>query len=205
MDRTTLKEIIYNINYLCTSIELSKKGIEKLKDKSNEQAYLDIQKLQTLYICSLLDELKVFEKFSKEQNNEYIPDTQYVLIPLVNYLKKFDSFRVKRNKLLAHLNRNRNKDFNPWWKELNGKRFITTELEEKMVFSAIKTIHKIFKNRFSKELEESMTVFEKEIDVYAEKIYSIKNVNSYEDIKPVILETQKRMKEKDFEMKVVLR
>lgn len=198
MDLKILKEIIYNVNHLCSHIEHSRDGIRKINFDEHEQVYIDVHRLLDIFICSLLDELKIFEKFAKNQNNDYILDTVYALTPLVNYIKKFDSLRVKRNKVLAHHNRNRNQEFKPWWKELQGKRFATTDGEQSMIFSTIRCIHDIFKRRFPKELDEILKEFDKEIDIYESKMMEVPDVDSFKDIKPTIIETQKRMRERDF-------
>ena len=145
-----------------------------------------------------MDELIVFEKFVIKQDNFYLSDTLYALTPLTDYLKQFDSLKIKRNKLLAHLNREQNKTFFPWWKALDGKRFTTTIEEERMLFSTIKCIHEIFKKRFTKELEEVWEEYNKEIDECEKNIMMVSNVETYKDIAPTIAEVQNRMKERDF-------
>ena len=198
MDLKKLKEIIYNVNHLCSHIEHSRNGIRKISYEEHKQVYTDVNRLLDIFVCSLIDEIKVFENFAKKVNNDYVSDTVYVLTPLTNYIKKFDSLRVKRNKILAHHNRDKNMEFKPWWRELQGKRFATTDGEESMIFSTVRCIHDIFKKRFTNELDEILKEFDKEIDIYESKMMEVPNVDSYKDIKPTIIETQKRMKERDF-------
>lgn len=198
MDIQKLKHTLFNVNHLCSHIAFSRAGIKDITFDKHTQIYTDILGILDLQICSLIDELTVFEKFVIEEDNYYLSDTMYVLTPLIDYIKKFDSLRIKRNKILAHHNRDRKKKFAPWWKELEGKRFATTREEERMIFSTVKCVHEIVKERFPKELNEVWEEYNKEIDEYEKYIMEAPNVESYEDVKPTIIEVQKRMKERDF-------
>lgn len=205
MEIEKLKQILFNVNHLCSHISCSRTQIKKIDFGEHKQIYTDIERLLTIYVCSLLDELVVFEKFVHKQDNFYLSDTLYVIVPLIDYLKQFDSLKVKRNKLLAHLNRDQSKTFNPWWKALDGKRFSTTIQEDRMLFSTIKCIHDIFKKRFAKELKEVLEEFNKEIDIYEKKIMEMPSVDTYKDIAPTIEEVQNRMKERDFTFTILSR
>lgn len=203
MDIQELKHILYNINHLCSHIELSRIEVKKIDFEKHNHIYIDVHRLLDIYICSLIDEFKILEKLVKKSDNYYISDTYYVLIPLVNYIKKFDSLRIKRNKILAHHNRDINNVFTPWWKELKGKRFATTNDEEKAIFSIIKCIHQILKKQFEKELKEVLEQYDKEIDEYEKQIMEVPNVDSFKDTVPIIREVQKRMKERDFSFTIM--
>ncbi|HLO72685.1 MAG TPA: hypothetical protein VK164_02000 [Flavobacterium sp.] len=203
MDIEKLKHTLFNVNHICTHIAYSRNAVKQINFNEHTQVYTDVHRLLDIYICSLLDELIVFEKFVAEEDNYYLSDTLYVLLPLIDYIKKFDSLRVKRNKLLAHHNRDRKKVFAPWWKELNGKRFATTNEEESMIFSTVKCIHQVFEKRFKKELDEVWEEYNKEIDEYEKYIMETQNIESYEDIAPTITEVQKRMKEREFSFTIM--
>ncbi|WP_339888977.1 hypothetical protein [uncultured Flavobacterium sp.] len=198
MDIEKLKHTLFNVNHLCSHIELSRSEMKKINENKYHHIYLDVNRLLDIYICSLIDEFIVFEKFVNNEDNFYLSDTHYVLTPLFDYIKKFDSLRIKRNKILGHLNRDRKKAFAPWWKELEGKRFATTSEEKSMIFSTIKCIHEIFRKRFSKELDEVLHEYDLEIDEYEKYIMTVQNVDTYSDISPIIIEVQKRMLESDF-------
>jgi len=109
MDIEKLKHTLFNVNHICTHIAYSRTAVKQISFNEHTQVYTDVHRLLDIYICSLLDELIVFEKFVAEEDNYYLSDTLYVLLPLIDYIKKFDSLRVKRNKLLAHHNRDRKK------------------------------------------------------------------------------------------------
>jgi hypothetical protein len=205
MDIQKLKHTLFNVNHICTHIAYSRIAVRKINYDEHIQVYTDVHRLLDIYICSLIDELVVFEKFVNEEDNFYLSDTLYSLSPLIDYIKHFDSLRIKRNKLLAHHNRDRKKVFTPWWKELNGKRFATTNEEESMIFSTIKCIHHLFEKRFPKELEEVLHEYNKEIDEYEEYIMKTPNVESQKDIASIISEVQKRMSERDFSFTIMSR
>jgi len=205
MDIKEFKQILFNINHLCSHIEHSRIEVKKLNYHEHTHVFVDVHRLLDIFICSLIDELKIFEIFEKKANNYYISDTLYALTPLVNYIKKFDSLRVKRNKILAHHNRDKKKSFTPWWKELKGKRFATTDDEERMIFSTVGSIHQIFVKRFSKELEEVLKEYDEEIDEYEKQMLAVPDVESFEDIARTIREVQKRMKEREFTFTIVSR
>lgn len=198
MEINKLKHTLFNVNHLCSHIALSRREVRKITYDEHPHVFVDVHRLLDIFICSLIDELAVFEKFVNEEDNFYLSDTSYALSPLIDYIKKFDSLRIKRNKVLAHHNRDRKKVFSPWWKELEGKRFATTNEEESMIFSTIKCIHEIFKKRFPKELLEVIDEYEKEIVEYEKYIFEAPNVESYRDVAPIINEVQKRMRERDF-------
>ena len=90
------------------------------------------------------------------------------------------------------------KVFAPWWKELEGKRFASNNEEERMIFSAIKCIHQIFKKRFPKELDEVWEEYNLEIDEFEKYRNEVKDVDSKNDIAPIVAEVQKRMRDYDF-------
>lgn len=198
MEIEKLKNTLFNVNHLCSHIAYSRAEVKKIEFDKHKQVYTDVHRLLDIYICSLIDELIVFEKFVIEQDNFYLSDTLYALTPLMDYIKKFDSLRIKRNKLLAHHNRDKKKVFAPWWKELEGKRFATTNEEERMIFSTVKCINEIVKKRFAKELSEIWEEYNREIDEYEKYITEAPSVDLYKDIAPIITEVQKRMKEQNF-------
>ncbi|MFA7445285.1 MAG: hypothetical protein WCY89_05010 [Flavobacteriaceae bacterium] len=205
MDKLKLKQILFNIHHICTHIEISNKEIKRLKLPYDNQVRLDVDRVCALYICNLLDELKVFDNYVKSQNNDYLYDTFYVLEPLIEYLNKFDSFRIKRNKVLAHHNRDGfDKKFTPWWKKLIGKRFPASNEELNMVYNIVKIIHKTIEKRFKSEYDESIEEFNTEIDKYEEYVNTINPPNNVlDDISMNIKETQKRMREKGFNFLIV--
>lgn len=203
MDIQKLKHILYNVNHLCSHIAYSRISVKKIKFEEHTQVYTDVHRLLDIYICSLMDELAIFEKFAKQEDNFYISDTVYAIQPLMNYIKKFDSLRVKRNKLLAHHNRNLQKEFTPWWKELAGKRFATTNEEERMIFSTINCIHYVFEKRFSTELNDVLNDYDKEIEEYEKYIMEVPDAETPKDIAPTITEVKKRMKERDFSFTIM--
>lgn len=205
MNLQELKHILYNVNHLCSHIELSRIEVKKIDFEKHNHIYIDVHRLLDIYICSLIDELKIFEKLVKKSDNYYISDTYYIVIPLINYINKFDSLRIKRNKVLAHHNRDKNDVFTPWWKELKGKRFATTNDEERTLFSIIRCIHQIFKKQFEKELKEVLEQYDKEIDEYEKQIMKVPDVDSSKDITPTIREVQKRMKERDFSFTLLVK
>jgi hypothetical protein len=198
MDLQKLKHTLFNVNHLCTHIKVSRSSVKKINYEEHLQVFTDVHRLLDIYICSLIDELVVFEKFVRDENNDYLSDTFYVLVPLIDYIKKFDSLRIKRNKLLAHHNRDRKKVFTPWWKELQGKRFATTNEEESMIFSTVNCILYIFEKQFPKELNEVWEEYNKEIDDYEKYIDEVADVETSKDVAPTIVEVQKRMKERYF-------
>lgn len=198
MDTEKLKHTLFNVNHLCSHIACSRTQVKKLGFENHEQIYTDVHRILNIYICSLIDELIVFEKFVTKEDNFYLTDTFYTLTPLLDYIKQFDSIRITRNKLLAHHNRNLKKEFAPWWKELEGKRFASNNEEERMIYSTIKIIHEIFKKRFPQELADVLDEYNKEIDIYESNMKERQNVDSNKDITPTIEEVQKRMKERDF-------
>jgi len=205
MDITELKQILFNVNHLCSHIERSRIEVKKLNYHEYTHVFVDVHRLLDIFICSLIDELKVFEKFVKKEDNYYLSDTLYALTPLTNYIKKFDSLRVKRNKILAHHNRDKKKSFTPWWKELKGKRFATTHDEERMIFSTVSCIHQLFVKRFPKELKEVLEEYDEEINEYEKQMLAVPDVQSLVDIAPTIKEVQKRMKEKEFTFTIASR
>lgn len=198
MDIEKLKHTLFNVNHLCSHIACSRTQVKKIDFETHKQVYTDVHRLLNIYICSLIDELSVFEKFVKTQDNFYLSDTLNALNPLLDYIKQFDSLRVNRNKLLAHHNRDLKKVFAPWWKELEGKRFASNDEEERMIFSAIKCIHQIFKKRFQKELDEVWQEYNLEIDIFEKNRNEVKDADSKNDIASIIAEVQKRMKDNDF-------
>ncbi|SHG46475.1 hypothetical protein SAMN05443549_104146 [Flavobacterium fluvii] len=203
MDLQKLKHTLFNVNHICEHVTHSRNEIKKINYDEHSHVYVDVHRLLDIFICSLMDELIVFEKFVIEENNDYLSDTLYALQPLIDYINRFDSLRIKRNKLLAHHNRDRKKIFAPWWKELQGKRFATTNEEESMIFSTVKSIHQVFVKRFPKELEEVLDEYDKEINEYEKYIMDAHDVDSFKDISPVVDEVKKRMKERDFNFTIM--
>ena len=104
-----IQNILFNLHNLCTHIEMSRKEVILLDRKKFLHTYLDVHRLLDLFICNIIDEFKILKSYSNK--NTHLNDTVYVLQPIISYLQKFDSILIKRNKSIAHYNRDRAKNF----------------------------------------------------------------------------------------------
>ena len=69
MNTEKLKHILFNVKHLCTHIAFSRNAVKEINFQEHIQVYTDVHRLLNIYICSLLDELIIFEKFVAEEDN----------------------------------------------------------------------------------------------------------------------------------------
>ncbi|MBK7959630.1 MAG: hypothetical protein IPK03_17025 [Bacteroidetes bacterium] len=98
--------------------------------------------------------------------------------PILKALKSYDGIKKGRNALFAHYNRDKNNNFYPWWRSLNGVNLPRTVSEIVFINSAIGSIRAILVSQYQNELLEIKKSLKLEVDDY------LKYVESQEALAP---------------------
>jgi len=113
-----IQECIFNIDMVCRSMYLSYEEIGSLKLSPKSAIYGDVLRYRYIQLCTILDEFEILHGIAK--NDPYLRDTLFVISPVTKALSKYNGIKRARNTMLAHFNRDKKKQFNPWWIALRG-------------------------------------------------------------------------------------
>ena len=180
---------------ICRSMYATNRDRIELKIPSESVIHADSIRYSYIQLCTILDELKILSSFAK--NNLYLRDTLYVISPAVRAIKKFNGIRTARNYMLAHFNRDKQKNFYPWWIALKEMKLPRTKGDLSQIYTYLNVINGIIVTRYYNDLKEFSQISKKEVDLYViwmleQEEKSIKHPTSFVDIEN---EIEKRMKE----------
>jgi len=200
-DRLTNKKItecVFNIDVLYRELEENLMRFHKMKLGLDHPHHAAVLRYNYIQVCSILDELDILHGEAKSDN--YLKDTLYVLSPALKKLKQFNGLKRARNTFLAHFNRDKKKQFYPWWKSLKGLRLPRNPNEVRQLYALIYIINSLLVSRYYDELKEISIQFKDEEKEYFKWVETeeekVKNEpNNLDDIKE---ETHRRFIEKDF-------
>ena len=198
MTKDKIYECVFNMDVLYRELEENLKAFHKLKLGLDHPHHAALLRYNYIQICSILDELEILNNAAK--TDDYLRDTLYVLSPAIKKVKRFTGLKRVRNTLLAHLNRDKKKQFYPWWKSLKGLRLPRTPNETRQLYALMYIINTLLVSRYYDELKELSIRFKEEEMQYinwvkTEEEKVISEPNNIDDIKE---EINKRFIEKDF-------
>jgi hypothetical protein len=198
LTKKKISECVFNIDVLYRELEENLRLFHKMKLGLDHQHHSVLLRYNYIQICSILDELDILNGIAKTDN--YLRDTLYVLSPAIKKVKRFTGLRRARNSFLAHFNRDKKKQFSPWWKSLKGLRLPRTGNEVRQLYALMCIINSLLVSRYYEELKELSIQFKEEENefynwVKAEEEMAKNEPNNIDDIKS---EMEKRFNEKGF-------
>jgi hypothetical protein len=196
--KVKIQECIFNIDVLYRELEENLKTFHKMKLGLDHPHHAALLRYNYIQICSILDELDILH--SEAKSDEYLRDTLYVLSPAIKKVKRFTGLKRARNTFLAHFNRDKKKQFSPWWKSMKGLRIPRTANEIRQLYALMYVINSLLVSRYYDELREVSIQFRQEENDYFKWVESEEEKaktepNNIDDIKE---ETHRRFIEKNF-------
>lgn len=198
LTKKKISECVFNIDVLYRELEENLRRFHQMKLGLDHPHHSALLRYNYIQFCSMLDELEILHGIAKM--DDYLRDTLYVLSPAIKKVKRFTGLKRARNTFLAHLNRDKKKQFYPWWESLKGLRLPRTDNEVRQLYSLLYIINSLLVSRYYTELKELSIQFkedEKEyfkwVDTEEEKAKN--EPNNIDDIRD---EMEKRFNEKDF-------
>ena len=149
----------------CRSMYHSNKDIVNFNIPRSSVIYGDMIRYSYIQLCSILDEIVVLNRLGKD--NEYLKDTLYIISPVTRAINQYSGIRKARNFMLAHFNRDKKRNFHPWWKALKGLKLPRTQKEIQQIQKWIHLINGILVTRYYEELKEISKTAEDEIKSYS--------------------------------------
>jgi hypothetical protein len=182
---------------------LSYLDIKKFKISLSSPIYGDMIRYSYIQLCSILDEFIILNNLAKD--DEYLRDTLYVVSPALKAINKYNGIRKARNIMLAHFNRDKNANFNPWWIAMKDLKLPSTQNEVNQIYTWLHIINGIIVGRFIKELTEISKTSKTEVDHYFNwvKLQEEIALKTQTPLDTVYQDVELRMKEKNIEKIII--
>ncbi len=193
-EKRKIQECILNIDMTCRSMYAANIERIKLNIPKDSVIFMDSIRYAYIQLCTIQDELNILNRIAK--NNNYLRDTLYIISPASRALNKYTGIRKARNFMFAHFNRDKKKNFSPWWKELKGLKLPRIKNELSQVFTYLQMINGIIVTRYYEDLKEISLLAKIEVDEYFEWVEiqeneAMINKTPFDDIN---IEIEERMK-----------
>lgn len=144
-------ESVFNIDMVTREISVLKKDTREIGLSRKTKVYTALQSYIFIQYCIILDELQLLEGLAKD--NIQLKSILEALSPITRKLKKYRIIREMRNSVHAHLNRDKKKEFSPYWSREIVKKGRITEHEFMYITAMFQLINTVFLTVYYKELE----------------------------------------------------
>lgn len=194
---TEFQKCLINIKLISTEIHLDYQDAKKIQSGMRNYLIAKVSKYGFIQVCSLLEEFEILNRLSQKDN--VLKDTLYVCAPVIRKLKKYNGLRSMRNLMLAHFNRDKLKNFKPWWNELKGLRKPLHQQDIDELHESIAFIKDMLSLRHKKEWEEAIPYIEHSLLQFLNEDSELQNKlrNDEKTMEEINAEVLKRMKEKN--------
>jgi hypothetical protein len=194
---TEFQKCLINIKWIFTEMYYDYQDTKNIQTSNSNYLIAKVSKYGFIQVCSFLEECEILNRLS--QNDEVLRDTLYVCAPVIRNLNKYKGLRKMRNLMLAHVNRDKLKNFKPWWNELKGLRKPVHKEDINELYESLAFIVDMLNIRHKKEWEEAIPYLEKSLRQFisedAELQLDFKK--SEKTMKEINAEVLKRMEEKN--------
>jgi len=194
---TEFQKCLINIKWIFTEMYFDYQDTKDINTSNSNYLLAKVSKYGYIQVCSFLEEYEILNRLSK--NNNDLRDTLYVCAPIVRNLKKYKGLKKMRNLMLAHVNRDKLKNFKPWWNELKGLRKPIHKEDINELYESLAFIVDMLNVRHKKEWEEAIPYLEKSLKQYIKEDAELQNKLKRKEktMKEINAEVLKRMKEKN--------
>ncbi|WP_409415774.1 hypothetical protein [Flavobacterium sp. PS2] len=190
-----IQECLLNIDMLCRSMYLSQEESVDLKIPINSNIYADLIRYSYIKLCTILDEFEILNGIAK--NDEYLRDTLYIISPVMKALRQYTGIKRARNYMLAHFNRDKKRNFLPWWIAMKNLKLPRTHAEIEDIYKHLHLMNAFIVARYYEELEDISKRVKPDFDSYGEWMREQELINSEKSEFDLIAnEVQKRLVEK---------
>lgn len=194
---TEFQKCLINIKWIFTEMYFDYQDAKTFPTSNNNDLIAKISKNGYIQVCSFLEEYEILNRLS--QNDDVLKDTLYVCAPVIRNLKKFKGLKKMRNLMLAHVNRDKLKNFKPWWNELKGLRKPIHKEDIEELYESLAFIVDLLNVRHKKEWEEAIPYLEKSVRQYMKEDTVLQNELKKKEktMAEINVEVLKRMKKKN--------
>lgn len=189
---------------ICRSMYLSYEESVSLNISKDSPLYADLLRYRYIQLCTILDEFEILNGLAK--NDEYLKETLYVISPVTRALSQFTGIKRARNYMLAHFNRDKKKNFHPWWIALKNLKLPRTQKEINDIYKYLHIMNAFIVCRYYEDLKDITTRIKPDYDSYFKWLSEQdKNIDYNKSIfDSVTQEVYKKMADKGISDQVIL-
>lgn len=194
---TEFQKCLINIKWIFTEMYFDYQDAKNIQTSNSNYLIAKVSKYGYIQVCSFLEEYEILNRLS--QNDEVLRDTLYVCAPVIRNLKKYKGLKKMRNLMLAHINRDKLKNFKPWWNELKGLRKPIHKEDINELYESLAFIVDMLNVRHKKEWKEAIPYLEKSLRQYINEDAELQQKLKQREktMTEINAEVLKRMKEKN--------
>lgn len=194
---TEFQKCLINIKWIFTEMYFDYQDTKNIQTSNSNYLIAKVSKYGFIQVCSFLEEYEILNRLS--QDDEVLRDTLYVCAPVIRNLNKYKGLKKMRNLMLAHVNRDKLKNFKPWWNELKGLRKPIHKEDINELYESLAFIVDMLNIRHKKEWEEAIPYLEKSLRQFISEDAELQDdlKKSEKTMIEINAEVLKRMKEKN--------
>lgn len=198
-----IQECLLNIDMICRSMYLSQEESIDLKIPRNSTIYADLLRYSYIQLCTILDEFEILNGLAK--NDEYLQDTLYVISPVMRALRQYTGIKRARNYMLAHFNRDKKRNFSPWWIAMKNLKLPRTHKEIEDIYKHLHLMNAFIVARYYEDLEHISKNVKPDFEAYFKWMLEQESIISNENHFNLIADDlQKRLIEKGIADQLIL-
>lgn len=194
---TEFQKCLINIRWIFAEMYFDYQDAKEMKSGNSNYLLAKVSKYGFIQVCSFFEELEILNRLS--QNDDSLKDTLYVCAPVIRNLKKYKGLKKMRNLMLAHVNRDRLKNFKPWWNELKGLRTPIHKDDINDVYESLAFIVDMLNVRHKEEWEKTIPYLQNSLNQYMKEdgIFQQESRKKEKSMKEINAEVLARMEEKN--------
>jgi hypothetical protein len=198
-----IQECILNIDMVCRNIYLSYEESVGLKLSRESTIWADLLKYRYIQLCTILDEIEILHSLANEDS--YLKDTLYVISPVTKALSQFNGIKRARNFMFAHYNRDKKKQFYPWWISMRNLKVPQTQQEVSDIYKYLHIMNAFLVARYYYDLNEIIERTRPDYELFF-KLNSekIRNSNSESIFENINKEVEEKMIERGISNQLIL-
>jgi hypothetical protein len=168
---------------------------------SDSIIYRDTIRYRYIQLCSILDEIEILHSLAK--NDDYLRDTLYTISPIIKSLNQYTGLKRARNSMFAHFNRDKKKQFYPWWIVLKDLKLPTTSIEISDIYKFLQMMNTMIISRYHADLTEIVERTRPDYDLYMKESRKATQNNNESMFEKVMEEVGKKMIERGVDNELV--
>lgn len=194
---TEFQKCLINIKWIFTEMYFDYQDTKNIQPSNKNYLIAKVSKYGFIQVCSFLEEYEILNRLS--QDDKVLRDTLYVCAPVIRNLNKYKGLKKMRNLMLAHVNRDKLKNFKPWWNELKGLRKPIHKDDIDELYESLAFIVDILNVRHKKEWEEAIPYLDNSIRQYMNEDaqLQLRQKKQEKTMAEINIEVLQRMKEKN--------
>lgn len=144
------------------------------------------------------------ERIRALAEDNYLKDTLYIISPIIKALNQYSGLKRARNYMFAHYNRDKKKQFYPWWLALKNLKLPLASTEITDIYKNLQIMNTLIVTRYYADLDEIINRTRPDFNSYMNQSRkATENNDTQSTFNSVMEEVEKKMIEKSVDNQLI--